>query len=219
MTKAKQVLPQIHIVQGDVSSPEGIIELHKKVTSSFPALNILINNAGIMKAINLRTPGADLKILTEEIQTNLIGAIQMTSQFLPHLLSKSQAAVVNVSAGLAFVPLPVSPVYCATKAALHSYTQSLRVQLKGTSVKVFELAPPATATEMLGYPNSEDLKGINVMPVEALAAAAIKGLAADKFEIRPGDSNGLKFLSRLAPEFILKKLSRSTDRMIKQSTH
>ena len=123
----------------------------EEVTKQFPALNILINNAGIMREINIHDKAGSLEDLTREIEINLSGPIRMVKQFLPHLKTKSEAAIVNVSSGLAFVPLPISPVYCATKAGLHSFTESLRVQLKNTKVKVFDFkAPPATQTELLG---------------------------------------------------------------------
>ena len=120
----------------------------------------------------------------------------------------------NVSSGLAFVPLPISPVYCATKAGLHSFTESLRVQLKSTKVKVFDLAPPATQTELLSNFNSEDMKGVSIMKVEDMVKVAVKGMQTDQFEIRPGQANQLKMMSRVAPGFILKQMSRSVDRML-----
>jgi uncharacterized oxidoreductase len=138
----------------------------------------------------------------------------MVKKFLPHLKTKSEAAIVNVSSGLAFVPLPVSPVYCATKAGLHSFTLSLRVQLKKTKVKVFELAPPATQTELLGDFNAEDMKGVSIMKVEKMVEAAISGMQNDHYEIRPGQSNQLKIMSRVAPQFILNQMSRPVDRML-----
>src|SRR6202166_2598266 len=121
-----------------------------------------------------------------------------------------------VSSGLAFVPLPISPVYCATKAGLHSFTESLRVQLKNTKVKVFDLAPPATQTELLGGDfDVEDMKGASIMKVEDMVKVAVKGMQTDRFEIRPGQANQLKMMSRVAPGFILKQMSRSVDRMLK----
>jgi uncharacterized oxidoreductase len=132
------------------------------------------------------------------------------------LKTKSEAAIVNVSSGLAFVPLPISPVYCATKAGLHSFTESLRVQMKSTKVKVFDLAPPATQTELLGDFNFEDMKGVSIMKVDDMVKAAVKGMQTDRFEIRPGQANQLKIMSRVAPGFILKQMSRSVDRMLKR---
>jgi uncharacterized oxidoreductase len=116
---------------------------------------------------------------------------------------------------LAFVPLPISPVYCATKAGLHSFTESLRVQLKNTKVKVFELAPPTTRTELLGDFNFDDMKGVSIMKVEDMVKVALTGMQTDRFEIRPGQANQLKMMNRLAPGFILKQMSRSVDRMLR----
>src|SRR5271170_7661956 len=185
-----------------------------RAKAAFPKLQILINNAGIMREINIHDKAGNLEDITREIEINLSGPIRMVKQFLPHLKTKSEAAIMNVSSGLAFVPLPISPVYCATKAGLHSFTESLRVQLKNTKVKVFELAPPATQTELLGDFNVEDLKGVSIMKVEDMVKVAVKGMQTDRFEIRPGQANQLKMMSRVAPGFILKQMSRSVDRML-----
>ncbi len=218
LQKAKTALPGLQTIKSDVSRTADIEALVKTAVAGFPALNVLINNAGIMDTINLHDASIDLEGLTREIDVNLKGPIRMAKAFLPHLKSRPDAAVVNVSSGLAFVPLPVSPVYCATKAGLHSFTQSLRVQLQGTRVQVFEVAPPATETEMLADMSAEDRKGVSVMAVDAMVAESIAGLAADRLEIRPGQANSLKFMSRVAPDFILKQLSRSTQRMLAQTT-
>src|SRR6202023_2686617 len=98
--------------------------------------------------------------------------------------TKSEAAIMNVSSSLAFVPLPISPVYCATKAGLHSFTESLRVQLKNTKVKVFDLAPPATQTELLGGDfDVEDMKGASIMKVEDMVLVGKQAHGSDRFEI------------------------------------
>src|SRR6266851_1607775 len=94
------------------------------------------------------------------------------------------------------------------------HSPSLFVQLKNTKVKVFELAPPATQTELLGAFNSEDTKGVSIMKVEEMVRVAVKGMQTDRFEIRPGQANQLKMMSRVAPRFILKQMSRSVDRML-----
>jgi uncharacterized oxidoreductase len=164
--------------------------------------------------INVHGKSGSLEDITREIEINLSGPIRMVKQFLPHLKTKLEAAIMNVSSGLAFVPLPISPVYCATKAGLHSFTESLRVQLKSTKVKVFDLAPPATQTELLGDFNVEDMKGVTIMNVEDMVKVAVKGMQTDRFEIRPGQANQLKIMSRVAPGFILKQMSRSVDRML-----
>ncbi len=211
---ARKQFPKIHTIQSDVSDSKAIGALFAQVTKEFPNLNILINNAGIMNEINLHKETESLEDLTREIDINLKGPIRMSRIFLRHLKTKANAAIVNVTSGLAFVPLPISPIYCATKAGLHSFTLSLRVQLKATNVKVFEVAPPATETELLRAANPEDMKGITVMKVEDMVRHSLKGIEQDCFEIRPGQSNQLRFMSRLAPDFILKQLSRPVERML-----
>lgn len=211
---AKAGLKGLNTIQSDVSDPSAIEALFQRVTSEFPKLNVLVNNAGIMRTLNLHDKDGGLLDITREIDINLCGPIRMIKQFLPHLKAQPSAAIMNVSSGLAFVPLPIAPVYCATKAALHSYTESLRVQLKNTAVKVFELAPPATETPLIDAFNADDMQGITMMPVDKMVDAAIKGLQADHFEIRPGQSNQLKLMSRIAPKFILGQLSKPVDRML-----
>jgi uncharacterized oxidoreductase len=214
MNRAKAAFPNIHTYQSDVSDPKAIATLYEQITKQFPKLNILINNAGIMLKINVHDRAGSLEDITREIEINLSGPILMVKQFLPHLKAKSEAAIMNVSSGLAFVPLPIAPVYCAAKAGLHSFTESLRVQLKGTKVKVFDLAPPATQTELLYDFDVEDMKGASIMNVEDMVKVAVKGMQTDRFEIRPGQANQLKMMNRLAPGFILKQMSRSVDRML-----
>jgi uncharacterized oxidoreductase len=215
MDRAKAALPTIHTFRSDVSDPKAIATLYDKVTTQFPELNMLINNAGIMREINVHDTAGGLEDITREIEINLSGPIRMVKQFLPHLKTQSGAAIMNVSSGLAFVPLAISPVYCAAKAGLHSFTESLRVQLKHTNVKVFELAPPATHTALLDDFNPEDMKGASIMKVEDMVKVAVKGMQTDRFEIRPGQANQLKMMSRVAPGFILKQMSRSVDRMLR----
>jgi uncharacterized oxidoreductase len=142
------------------------------VTKRFPALYILINNAGIMRKINLHDASISLEDVCREIETNLVGPVRMVKQFLPLLKAQPSAAIVNVSSGLAFTPFPISPIYCAAKAAVHSFTQSLRVQLKNTSVKVFELAPPSAETAINDVFDSSDMKGSPMMDVKKLVGKA-----------------------------------------------
>ncbi len=117
------------------------------VIKNYPGTNILINNAGVQLPGDL-SKEIDMERVTREVNINLMAPIHITSLFIEHLKSKSDSAVINISSGLAFVPLAVVPVYCATKAALHSVTMSLRYQLKNTPVKVFEIIPPSVDTEL-----------------------------------------------------------------------
>jgi uncharacterized oxidoreductase len=227
LEETQRKLPGVQTFPSDVSDPKAIPVLFEAVIKKFPALNVLVNNAGIMRKINLQDRKTEtvnsaentLQDIGREIETNLLGPIRMVKQFLPHLRAVNDAAIVNVSSGLAFVPLPIAPIYCATKAGLHSYTQSLRVQLKNTGIKVFELAPPATQTPLLtteGF-TPEDMKGAQIMDLHKMVAVAIDGLKNDRLEIRPGQSNILKLMSRIAPQFILNQLSKAVDPMLAQA--
>lgn len=133
----------------DVADAADITAFAARVTAAHPDLNVLINNAGIMKAETLSGGVFDLGVVEDTIATNLLGTIRLTAALLPHLLTKPSATVVTVSSGLAFVPLAATPTYSATKAAIHSWSQSLRHQLKDTSVPVVEWAPPAVATDLM----------------------------------------------------------------------
>lgn len=219
---AKAKLGNVHTVQSDVSDPNAIAALYEQITQEFPALNVLINNAGIMRKVNLHDGNTDLTDITSEIETNLNGPVRMVKQFLPHLKKQETAAIVNVSSGLAFVPFPISPVYSATKAGLHSFTLALRVQMRRSNVKIFELAPPGTETPLFrGDFDGTDLGDIKGMDVTKLAQATIKGMESDVLEIRPGLSNVLKLLSRIAPTFAINMLAKanaaSLDRMRAQA--
>ena len=130
----------------DVEDPAALTAFATKVVCDYPALNVLINNAGIMRNEALAA-SRDLKDAEETIATNVLGPIRLTNALIDHLSRQPDAAIVNVTSGLAFVPLASHPTYLATKAAMHSYTQSLRHQLAG-KVEVIELAPPAVQTDL-----------------------------------------------------------------------
>ena len=119
------------------------------LVADHPGLNVLINNAGIMRAEDMLAEPYDLSDAEATIVTNLLGPIRLTAALLPQLRAQKAAAVLNVSSGLAFVPLAMTPTYSATKAALHSWSQSLRYQLRKTTVQVIEVAPPAVGTDLM----------------------------------------------------------------------
>lgn len=131
----------------DIADPASTCAFAQRVVAEYPALNVLINNAGIMRAEQLLTP--NLVDAEATVATNLLGPIRLTAALLPQLQKQPHSVVMNVSSGLAFVPLSLTPTYCATKAAIHSYTQSLRYQLRGTSTEVIELIPPYVATDLM----------------------------------------------------------------------
>jgi len=153
----------LHAMPLDVTDPDAIAAFAKDVTARFPALNILVNNAGIMpfEALDARRGLTDAEAT---IATNLLGPIRLIDALVDHLTARADGAIVNVSSGLAFVPLPKAPTYSATKAALHSYTQALRVQLEGKA-EVIELVPPAVQTELT--PGQSTREGY--MPLDAFA--------------------------------------------------
>ena len=138
--------PRMSPVELDIDSPEAIADVARRVVAEHPALNVLVNNAGIMRfeALDRRRDLADAEAT---VTTNLLGPIRMTDALIDHLAAQPDAAVINVTSGLAFVPLVPTPTYSATKAALHSYTLAMRDALKG-KVEVIELAPPAVQTEL-----------------------------------------------------------------------
>jgi uncharacterized oxidoreductase len=140
----------------DVSDPKSIQSFSEKLTKEFPSLNVLINNAGMMQPENLSEKPNDLSGAEKTVATNLLGPIWLTTALLPSLRKQPRATIMTVSSGLAFVPLAVTPTYCATKAAIHSYTQSLRYQLKSSKVEVIELIPPYVQTTLMGDQMAED---------------------------------------------------------------
>lgn len=149
----------------DMENPEAIAAFAGNVVSDFPALNVVIHNAGIMTVENR----IDLAVAEATIATNLLGPIRLTHALLPHLLAQPVATLMTVTSGLAFVPLAATPTYSATKAALHSWSLSMREQLKGTSVEVIELAPPGVQTDLVpGHAENPQM-----MPLDAYIAEVI----------------------------------------------
>ncbi|GAA1431470.1 SDR family NAD(P)-dependent oxidoreductase [Microlunatus lacustris] len=140
--------PRLAAVEIDVTDPASIADAFTEVTTRFPATNGLITMAGVMATEDLRSPDF-LATAEETVTTNLLGPLRLLSHFVPFLAAQPEATVMTVSSGLAFVPLPRTPTYSATKAAVHSLTESLRVQLAGTSVQVVELVPPAVRTGLM----------------------------------------------------------------------
>ncbi len=161
-----------HVI--DVEDGAAIRGFAAAVMAAHPGLNVLINNAGIMRAEDVTVTPYDLSDAEAMIATNLLGPIRLTAALLPHLRAQARAAVLNVSSGLAFVPLSMTPTYSATKAAIHSWSQSLGHQLRATSVQVIELAPPAVATDLMPGSRSNP----NAMTLENYIAATMALLTA-----------------------------------------
>lgn len=149
LKEAKDKYPKIHTFKCDTGNEIERLELFSKVIEQFPSLNVFINNAGIQRRIDL-TKAEDWKKTEEEILINFNAYIHFSLLIIPHLLKQKSPALINVSSGLAFVPMASAPVYCATKAGVHSFTMSLRHQLSGTLIKVIEIIPPAVDTDLGG---------------------------------------------------------------------
>jgi uncharacterized oxidoreductase len=190
LREAKNIDGRLNTLVADVSTSDGRAALVEAALRHFPGLNVLVNNAGIQRRIRL----ADQEpwdVTREELATNLGAPIHLTRLLLPHLMSKPDAAIINITSGLAFAPLARTPVYSATKAALHSFTLSLRHQLKDTPVKVIEIAPPAVDTD-LGGPGLHTF-GVNV---DEFADAAFAKLAGEELEIGYGFGENARTASR-----------------------
>ena len=185
LDSAKSKVPSLNTIRCDISRKEDRESLFRKIESDFKGLNVLINNAGIQKPIDFSKGGNDISAADAEIDTNLKAQIHLSSIFIS-LLSKRESAIMNVSSGLGFVPLARFPVYSATKAAIHSFTMSLRHQLKGTTIRVFELIPPTVHdTELKGKPTEKAEWSVSASDV---AEAAIKGFENDEYEIAVGSA-------------------------------
>lgn len=207
----RKQFPGIHAFQSDVSDPKAIAALYEQVTKQFPDLNILINNAGVMHKLNLLDAAIDQEAVNSEIAINLSGPIRMVQQFLPHLRTKQSAAILNVTSGIALFPFPLAPIYGATKSGLRSYTKSLRMQLKRTGIKVFELIAPAADTPLNDKFVSDTGSAMTMEP-DKLVKIAVKGLENDKFEIYPGASKIIKYLSRIAPSLLFNQMSKIAEK-------
>jgi len=164
--------PGIDAIVLDVEDPDSIIRARDTLSDSHPNLNVLINNAGIMLQESVLDP-AGLEIAEKHVMINLLGTIRMTYAFLPQLVSTPEATVMNVTSSLAFVPFPVTPTYSATKAALHSFSQSLRIQLAAHSgIQVIEVIPPSVRTTLLGQQDDDQAMPLDDFLTETLELLA-----------------------------------------------
>ncbi|MDA4111596.1 MAG: SDR family NAD(P)-dependent oxidoreductase [Thaumarchaeota archaeon] len=185
LSEAKEKLPGISIRTCDISQQAEIESLFDWVTSNFPGINVLVNNAGMQRAIDFRKGVEDLIKNEDEINVNLKAQIYLAAYFVPVFSRRqTESAIINVSSGLAFVPLAKFPIYCATKAAIHSFTISLRHQLRVTPIRVFEVIPPTVYdTELKGKPLQKSDWTVSSYEV---ADAVMKGLKNNDYEISLG---------------------------------
>jgi uncharacterized oxidoreductase len=182
LREAQERHPRLRTMACDIATPEGRVALRDWAVRELPDVDVLVNNAGIQHRIRAADPAAWDRA-REEIVTNFEAPVHLTMLFLPHLVEQLHATIVNTTSGLAFSPLAGVPVYCATKAAMRSFTLSLRQQLLGTSVRVVELIPPAVDTD-LGGPGLHTFG----VPLEAFITAAVAQLENNADEITYGHS-------------------------------
>lgn len=190
LAEAKKQLPQLVTRVCDIALPLEREELMRWTTREFPELNVLINNAGIQRRVQL-TQSGPWEETQHELAINLEAPIHLSSLFISHLVNAKNPAIINITSGLAFTPLANVPIYCATKAALHSYTLSLRHQLSGTLIKVIEIIPPAVNTDLGG-------KGLHTFgaPLAEFGSAAVARLEQGDLEIAYGFAEATSKASR-----------------------
>jgi uncharacterized oxidoreductase len=203
LQEAKVKHPQFHTRVCDVGDEAERVALFDWATSEFPRLNVLVNNAGIQRRVNL-TESEDWQRTRSEIAINLDAPVHLSRLFIPHLLKQERPAIINVTSGLAFVPLAGVPVYCATKAALHSFTLSLREQLSATPVSVIEVAPPAVDTDLGGV-------GLHTfgVPLDEFADAVFRRLPQGELEIAYGTAEKASRASREELDQIFKFMNQA----------
>jgi uncharacterized oxidoreductase len=177
--------PDLITIQCDLTDAASRKNLVRRVIQECPDLNILINNAGIQLTADLTKP-IDLAAVEQEIATNLIAPMHLSSLLVEQLRGRPESGIVNISSGLAYTPLAFMPVYCATKAAIHSWSLSLRKQLEETGITVYEIAPPSVDTE-LGHERRQD-KGQTHggMPVNDFINEALEALENDVLQAAVG---------------------------------
>ena len=207
LIEAKNKFPRLQTRRCDVADTEDRKRLYEWAVTNYKHLNILINNAGIQREIDFKKGAADLLNGENEIEINLQAPVYLTALFIPHLMKQKEAAIANISSGLGFVPIAIMPVYCATKAALHSFSLSLRHQLRNTKIKVFEIIPPTTDTELdrgaRGKRGQED-RGIKP---DVVAQAAVEAMDKDNFEVAVDQAQFLYTSSRKEPEKVFQMLN------------
>jgi uncharacterized oxidoreductase len=189
LNEAKKKLPEINVKSCDVSKEEERKSLYDWIESNFKEINVLVNNAGIQRPIDFRKGMEDVLKNEDEIEINLRSQIYLSARFIPLLSKQEDAAIINISSGLGFAPLAIFPIYCATKAAIHSFSVSLRYQLRETSIRVFEVIPPTIHdTELKGKKMEKNDWSISS---SEMTEAVINGLKDDQYEIAAGTSKKL----------------------------
>jgi len=205
---AKEKLPQIHTRVCDLSKKNERNSLYEWATSNFENINMLVNNAGIQRMIDFKKGTEQLFAGEDEIEINLKAYVDLSAYFIPTFLKQKEAAIINVSSGLGFIPLAITPVYCATKAAIHSFSLSLRHQLRNTPIKVFELIPPTVDTELDKGARGQRGQAERGIQPDEVAKVAMEGLKKDEYEIVVGMAQNLQMGARSNPEQWFQNINR-----------
>lgn len=214
LVRAAEALPKVVAHECDVSKEEDLRSLAGTMERDVASLDMLINNAGIMRFFDATKETSDLSGFEREIATNLLAPIRLTELLLPLLMRQKESAVVNVSSGLAYAQIAAAPVYCATKAALHSWSRSLRLQLRETSVRVIEVLPPRVASE-LGEGRKDARSDPRQMPADVYARKVLRAMEHDDLEINAGGTQWFKLISRVAQGPLERMLWKMTQRLVK----
>ncbi|MGA8146832.1 MAG: SDR family NAD(P)-dependent oxidoreductase [Gallionellaceae bacterium] len=194
LIKARMKYPGLNIVQADITNEQDRQRLVADVEQRFPGLNVLVNNAGAAFISDPQTPDSYEKICVE-IDTNYLAPVRLIQLFLGLLRQQPSASVINITTAGVFLPLSMMAGYSASKAALHSFTSSLRLLLADTSIKIFEVLPPPVDTEMVS------MFSMRKMSPELLAAKILHGLRKDRLDMPIGTARALRWMARLAPRF------------------
>ena len=208
---AKEKFPKLITRVSDLDIESERIALFDWVTVNYPEVNVLVNNAGIQQRFNVLKADAknNWSYFNKEISTNMEAPFHLAILFAPFFAAKEEATIINVTSGLAFTPFAIAPIYSATKAALHSFTMSLRHQLSETSVEVIEVVPPAVNTDLGGY-------GLHNQgePLDAFADGIFKGLEEGKKEIGYGTSVNRLRMSRDEVDEYVENMYKATKNTI-----
>jgi uncharacterized oxidoreductase len=203
LREAKEKHPELEIHACDLSGESGRLSLFQWAVAEFPRLNVLVNNAGIQLRAQLTQP-EEWKRVRQEIAINFEAPVHLSMLFIPHLREQRDPAIMNVTSGLGFAPMARVPVYSATKAAMHSFTLSLRHQLSDTPIRVVEIIPPAVDTD-LGGPGLHTFG----VPITEFVDAVMPGIGAGDPEVAYGFAQQSSQASRQELDEIVKRMNQS----------
>ena len=206
LDELKQTSPDIAVFPCDVRSAESVTKFRERALETFGTPDILINNAAIFRRVDLLRDDTPVDAWLEEVDINLSGVLRITHAFLPHLMKLQTATIINLTSPSSDIPMTAAPFYSATKAAIYSWTVSLRHQLRGTAIRVIELNPPAVNTRM--NKENPDVEGLKLWSTDEFAATVLRRLRKRRRnEILVGDAKLVRVMSRIAPDFVFNKMN------------